>query len=506
MARSLLDLPNETSLGILETLKVQDLLACYATCRRLHTLIASSVALQYTIELYASGMLDGVRGPHTLPVQDRLDRLRRHTAAWEELRWTNRVSLPHLIGCDCFPKVSGEVVTFQRDDEDEEISSLYVQLIPSELRAIEGKFVIHPAPEPSHLTQIHLDAAQELIVFRERTTTFHRLRLRSLFVDEFHPSAWNLGFIDYENLGLPQQAMFQDVCGDLLIMSPGPREAYPPILLNWKSGLSEANGAAVEFGTWMFLDDRHTLSFVVGKNNPRQPACLRISALAPANPAEAVPPSYDFVLPECLKHNIMVHGEAPLGPNFESAHAWRGCFYPDRADRLITLRALTSRSAPGFIIDVLASTFTRYIAAHKSAAGEPAVIVPWDAWGTHGARFTALEFPAVSWTSSGFRRALWGRSGDSTVLTVLDYCPRRVARAIARGTATVLHGAEVGAQYTGADVGPLHTLLPCIATEFVLPEDLAHERLYASICEDGVVFVKRHGQLDIVVDACAYTI
>ncbi|KAI0061519.1 hypothetical protein BV25DRAFT_765015 [Artomyces pyxidatus] len=173
----------------------------------------------------------------------------------------------------------------------------------------------------------------------------------------------------------------------------------------------------------------------------------------------------------------------------------RGCFSPDPADRLISITLSVARElTPGqrFIIDIPARTLTRYIDAHPAAAGTGPVAVPWDIWGPRGARVTAVPEGDTDWSVSGARRATVHRGPDAEILTVLDYSPRRVARAVARGVAAVLHGAEVGAEHTGGH-GVLRTQLPCISTEIALPESVAIKGVWvlrAWICENGVMLAK----------------
>ncbi|KAI0061510.1 hypothetical protein BV25DRAFT_1826650 [Artomyces pyxidatus] len=162
MTDSLLLLPTEILIGILLALEVGDILACTSTCKHLHAIIVDSLQLQYEIELYASGMLDGARGPHTLPVQERLDRIERYTAAWEQLLWTDRISLPHLAGCISPAAVSGDVVVLPQLDGT--AVSMHVQQISSALRAVDEYYVAQSTPTSSPFFGIQLDSAQDLLV------------------------------------------------------------------------------------------------------------------------------------------------------------------------------------------------------------------------------------------------------------------------------------------------------------------------------------------------------
>lgn len=60
-------------------------------------MINDTASLRLIIELYATGQQDGFVDPRVNPT-DRLDALRRHTIAWEELTWVTEQRLSMLDG------------------------------------------------------------------------------------------------------------------------------------------------------------------------------------------------------------------------------------------------------------------------------------------------------------------------------------------------------------------------------------------------------------------------
>lgn len=66
-------------------------------CRLFNTLINNTATLRLIFELYATGQQDGFVDPKVNPT-DRLDALKRHTIAWEELTWVTEQHLPMLDG------------------------------------------------------------------------------------------------------------------------------------------------------------------------------------------------------------------------------------------------------------------------------------------------------------------------------------------------------------------------------------------------------------------------
>ncbi|KAI0059642.1 hypothetical protein BV25DRAFT_1062377 [Artomyces pyxidatus] len=512
MERSLLSVPNEILSKILKTLHARDILACSATCRHLRACIADSVSLQYTVELFGCGMLDGARGMHTLSVQERLKRLQLYTAAWEKLLWTNSLELPHLVGCKdtAATAVSGDTLVLLHSGPTanvDAVSRLWMQQLPSELCAIDEHHYIAEVPCSLRLSNVKLDPTQELVVVSEgailRPTKTH---VHSMLTGGDHPLA--AAYVANNTMSTACQAVarIHDICGDFLLeANPGPSAV--PKLRNWKTGIVEASWRPTDVASLAFLDRRHIICISNSGRDLTIPPHLYIMPLTAASPS---PPSYyEFALPESMQHSVEMAflATSTLGTDLSPG----GCFYSDPAERLISIALTIMKHGRrnSFLIDVPASTLTRYIAAHPLSPGDQTVLVPWSAWGTHGARVTVMPQQMGTLRTSGSRRAILHRQSAAdgpAVLTVLDYSPRRVARAIARGTATVLQGAEVGAEHTGADFGVLRTTLPCTITETILPEHPRHGGETVWLCENGVVFVHRQPFSGKILDAWAHTI
>ncbi|KAI0061512.1 hypothetical protein BV25DRAFT_1838991 [Artomyces pyxidatus] len=441
MAISLTLLPEDILLEVLELSEGRDILACQATCRRLNTLIRDSIYLQYAKELFASGMLDGARGAHTVPIRERLDRLRCYTAAWEQLSWQSRMPLPHLVGCRGPLEVSG-------------------------------------------------DAAQELLVFREYTDIQPpRIHLRSMLTSEVHPLANALPWQMRLEFNAQMYATYAVIC----------ETTTKPVSWNWKTGRVKAEGLAGTLGQLIFLDEHHVLTpdvlsrrseNVVRKRDSTHPACLHVIPLSPISLAPTASRAYMFALPDFLQQDVILGYVDAC--TLQTVPAPHGCFYPDPSDRLISIKLFVDHMEWYFLLDIHAQTLLRYIAAHPTTPGTTVVIVPWEVWGPHNTRITTSQ-NLIESTLCGSRRAITHQVSDSdrtAMLTVLDYSPHRVARAALRGTATILHGSELGTEYTGAEFGPLRTLLPCIATESPAtgwPNEVGLGKAY--ICDDVTMLV-----------------
>ncbi|KAH9052293.1 hypothetical protein EDB87DRAFT_535160 [Lactarius vividus] len=88
---TLLTLPVEIILAILEDCEYQEILACKLTCRRMYDTISGSISLRYLLELAANGMRDDHRS--SLGKTQRLNLLAEHETAWRTLSWSDNASI-----------------------------------------------------------------------------------------------------------------------------------------------------------------------------------------------------------------------------------------------------------------------------------------------------------------------------------------------------------------------------------------------------------------------------
>ncbi|KAI0713068.1 hypothetical protein C8T65DRAFT_739120 [Cerioporus squamosus] len=77
---TLLQLAPELQVKILLGLRLGELTRCTRVCKALKSLIAHEAAIQYRMELYRAGMVDG---PSDVPLAAKLEKLRARNAAWE---------------------------------------------------------------------------------------------------------------------------------------------------------------------------------------------------------------------------------------------------------------------------------------------------------------------------------------------------------------------------------------------------------------------------------------
>ncbi|KAI0056613.1 hypothetical protein BV25DRAFT_1832032 [Artomyces pyxidatus] len=524
MPTQFLFFPDEVLLDILENLDLTAVLACQATCRRLRN-ITTSASLQYKVELAACGMLDGMRGQQTLPTSERLDRLRQYDAAWRELRWTQSIHLPHLIG-QWFTIRAGPLTLCDPDTKRPHI----VQEVPSKLRGTREMHHSFPS-EPE--VRVEVDLSQDLVAYLDFVFGDTRYSIRSLSNGEPHPLASNLGIIQ---LGASRTfRSILDIWGDYILELGefSPTKGHYTVR-NWRTGLTELQK---EVDTrdrlhCCFLDDKHiifTLSISIS-HHPDDFLATSFRVL-PFRHCEGSTTgtvrdaAVHFILPAFMHSKkffaiaITELSSRRTGP-MHPAH-----FYSNPDDRLFSSSIFKGSNADRhfkdhYILDIPSQTFSSYMRDHPTTGDS---IVPWDAWGPHGTRVTrkdghsTLTDDRVLGSSlCGMRRCDYTWSREGIILTVLDYHPRRVARALARkrdGDGTVIErGAHIGEQYAGGD--QLSTTLPCLVTETTLPDTFANKHGEIVLCEDGFVFVEMDTQSlphwaaaqQLVSDVWAYTI
>ncbi|KAJ7843974.1 hypothetical protein B0H13DRAFT_131555 [Mycena leptocephala] len=101
----LCDNPPEILSEILGFLDAKTLLLCCSVCTLLHEIVKSSPDLQYTIELWADGMVRGNSG--VLTRAETLEVLYKRRRAWLKLRWTSQdvLKIESLATCRAYELV-----------------------------------------------------------------------------------------------------------------------------------------------------------------------------------------------------------------------------------------------------------------------------------------------------------------------------------------------------------------------------------------------------------------
>ncbi|KAI0056621.1 hypothetical protein BV25DRAFT_1555794 [Artomyces pyxidatus] len=499
--------PDEILLGILENLDYKAVIACQLTCRKLRS-VTASVSLQYKLELAACGMLDGTRGQQVLDTPERLERLRRYDTAWRELEWTGSVRLSHLIG-QWFTIKTGPLVFCLHGADFPHL----IQAVPSKLR---GTHEVHHTFQPAPRDLVKVDSSQDLVIYLKdefEDTWYH---IKSLSTGEPHPLAANLGIIPLSDSQAYSSIL--DIRGDYLLeMGQFASPTGHFIVRNWKTGSTEMQKEMdlPDRPRCCFLDDKHVIFYVntafYHRSDDLSTKSFRILPFRRSEGSmtgTVLDAAVQFLLPPFMFSNdflatteVSAPGTGPQPSTY---------FYSNPDDRLFSTSVVYAMGAfaqftDQYVLDIPFQTFTAYMRDHPTTGPN---VVPWDAWGPHGTRVTwnGADDSRLGTSICGMRRCHYRRSDEGVVLTVLDYHPRRVARASARRQdgdgLTIERGAHIGSDHTGHD--PVSTTLPCLVTERLLPDAVGPGRIV--LCEDGFVFVKHDEVAGLVSDIWAYTI
>ncbi|KAI0057585.1 hypothetical protein BV25DRAFT_1920052 [Artomyces pyxidatus] len=541
MAPSLGALAHDVLLEILEDLDYKGLMSCQATCRRIRTVVASSVSLQYIIELAACGMLDGPRGTQRLDVTERLRRLRLYDTAWRELHWTKEDKYPPLVGRR-LPFIDGNMLIFLNLDQSGHTSGYTSHRIPSTLRGVEEQRLDFATKLPS-LKRI-VDASQDLIISSGRSS-YSSYHLRSLSSGDPHPLAHNNGVLDRtpERYGGVIIDIFEDLLLEVVMRVWGVEH----IVWNWKTGVAEYKAVSLpsvlissptvymifppevepprgRYRARCFLDRNHLLVNAGGPNHDSKPVGIHILQFRTGPPPSrsratslTEGPTYVFLFPHftpCLAFETTV------------AAPWRTVdplspvpFYCDPSDRIFSVRTAWRAYDQGHHLSfhILASTFHSYLRSHPFPRGSTWIDVPWDKWGPMGCRVTQ-RVPSITEACMRGTKILRidhdPHHRSKPAVDILDYHPLRVARALmllrsGATPVTVFRGStlvEPGAAFDG-----FATMLPCISTNVPLPDELADAMLrgaqcQAYLCENGVVLMQVELRGQRIKDTWTYTI
>ncbi|KAI0055525.1 hypothetical protein BV25DRAFT_1901474 [Artomyces pyxidatus] len=514
----LLLLPVDILLDILERLDSEALVSCRATCVNLKTTIDHSVSLQYKIELAACGMLDGPRDDRqSLDVTERLRRLQLYDDAWRTPRWAQQADFTHLHGLvppeSFFVSLSNEDLVFIRESHSFPPSSttMVLQRLPSALRGVEERH--REVVVPGRLNDVVIDSSQDLLIWGEimiNSQRRHVHHLRELSTGDSHPMAFNRSTESLESDTNFFNEMANDICGDYLLLEwlLSHLNIWKYMVCNWKTGAIVYTGEqpfALVSERRRFLD---LYNLVMDVNRPSSgeshgPIGIKVVRFRDDPSTSSVhndgpnttPRSHIFLLPVAMQHpGTRVTFE--ISPWRMDTARTPGYFHSDPADRLLAIDVTAPSSRETFMsIHVPARTLLSYVDTHSGTTE-----VPWEMWGPQGARATLRGYPIDGFTVQGMRTVVvsYGASDPLPRMTVLDYYPRRVGRALARQRAgdsavTILHGGEI---YAPDDVLCVKTARPCLSVEVPLPDDLARSfreqdgAPMVFLCEDGLLVVE----------------
>jgi hypothetical protein len=206
----------------------------FKVCNLWHNAVKGSPELQYTIELWADGMVRGPSG--ALTRAETLQVLYKKRRAWEDLEWTSKtvVEFEPLVFCRAYELVAGLFVQQEQGPDflaislarivDEPQTARYTYSIDRNLQSFED-FAIDPT--------------QDLIVrFYTPPGKLAYLECRTLSSQEPHPLAKTdvLAFsLDRDPIGIFSIQIADDIIGIFFLEAP-----FNFKLFNWRVGITIA--------------------------------------------------------------------------------------------------------------------------------------------------------------------------------------------------------------------------------------------------------------------------
>ncbi|KAH8982861.1 hypothetical protein EDB86DRAFT_2834202 [Lactarius hatsudake] len=437
---TLLALPVEIILAILEDCEYQEILACKLTCRRMYDTISGSISLRYLLELAANGMRDDHRS--SLGKIQRLNLLAEHETAWRTLSWLDNTSIDTLDGWGEPVSVSGNIIAFRNAYAKPDASSEELLLLraPSKLRNVQTKRWVVQLP---HDTQdVCISSAQDLLVYRCGTKSFHFCSLSS---GEKHPLVQHSGTFEATNSWRYRIGSMR-VYGDSFAIAS--EQGLYISTWNWKSGEQESDFmASLQHSTFDFLDEHHILF----------PSSIDDSLYV--YDARAMPPMnsrrrkskgthcFEISMPRFLGNHVTCGIDLRCNSLSAGQDESPASFHADPHQRMISLLITAGPNSTGAHghspreqceMHVRASALLAWTKMHP-APPNASVVVPWSAWGPAAARVvvprvddTTLCASKSKFLGSGMRVITppSSRSDGTSVVTVMDYHPARVFRGL----------------------------------------------------------------------------
>ncbi|KAJ7670715.1 hypothetical protein DFH06DRAFT_1369742 [Mycena polygramma] len=224
---SLSDIPLEMLSEILRFLDPKTLLLCSSVCRLWHETVKRSAELQYTIELWADGMVRG--DSDAVTSADALAALLKHRRAWSIVEWRSKtvVEIEPLVACRAYELVGG-IFAQQQQGAD------FLTISLADMVGDRGNARTTHAmgQELPNIQDFAMEPTQDLLaLFSATPGGMARLELRTISSQQPHPLA---GTPHFEIRVDDSEPISVQIAGDVIgIFFPEPVRV---LLLNWRSG------------------------------------------------------------------------------------------------------------------------------------------------------------------------------------------------------------------------------------------------------------------------------
>ncbi|KAJ7679348.1 hypothetical protein DFH06DRAFT_1166345 [Mycena polygramma] len=410
---SLRDIPAEILSEILGFIHPKTLLlVCSSVCHLWHTAVKSSPELQYTIELWADGM---VRGNSAFTCAETLEALYQHRRAWSTLEWTSKtvVDIEALDYCRAYEFVSGIFAQQQHGPDFLAVSLSTIVDDPKNARVAHAI-----GSQVPNIEDFAIAPTQDLIALLTTAATpgglVTTLELRTISSQEFHPLASNpsfpVGFGHDPTAPLSIQ-IADDVIGILFF-----RDRF--VLRNWK-----ANILITEVNAAQFLKDFHFLSprsyIFAYHDDVDRISIFTFDGARPNSSTEVATLGLPERVPGSYISSILVQaGQFCANP-------YPGAPFSKSNDHRIYMFLIHYSDTYWCRLFIHIRCFQQYILDYVRDNNANASIIPWEQWGPQNSRM-------LPGADNGWNRQVYGERvalpcQDPDIVQILDFgiTPRR---------------------------------------------------------------------------------
>ncbi|KAJ7018350.1 hypothetical protein C8F04DRAFT_392359 [Mycena alexandri] len=379
MPKTLNDVPPEMLSEIMAFLDAKTLLLSSSVCSLWNEIVKSSPGLQYTIELWAEGMVRGPSG--TLSRAATLEILRERRRAWRNVQWksTTVAEIESLHFCRAYELVGG-IFAQQQTGPDFVTLSLSRIVEDAESAWSAYPFGINPLDFQDFAIDPTLDL---LVIVYVSPHDLAHVECRTLSTQQVHPLA-ALPCLVFPHPRDPGMVLSIGIANDVVgLFFPEPAKR---ILFNWRLGfiISDAvEPVLFPIGDFHLLSPRSYILTRADEDETRsgQIEIFTFDGDSPNTPKHVA----TLELPEIAPHGFITSTTVQMGPfcakpnpntPFSKANEHRICMFLIR-----------------YNLDVWARLFVHYrwlerytLPSVRGDNGTEPIIVPWDEWGPLNSR------------------------------------------------------------------------------------------------------------------------
>ncbi|KAJ7782659.1 hypothetical protein B0H16DRAFT_1357026 [Mycena metata] len=442
MAKTLNDVPPEMLWEIMAFLDARTLILSSSVCRLWNEIVKSSPGLQYTIELWAEGMVRGPSG--TLTRAETLEMLRERRRAWRNMEWksTTVAEIESLQVCRAYELVSG---IFAQQQTGPEFVALSLSRIVQDAESARSDYPF--GIDPLDFQDFAVDPTLDLlvIVYVLQGDLAH-VECRTLSTKQVHPLAAHSSIV-FPHPHDPGMLLSIGIADDIVaVFFLDPAEL---ILYNWRLGTIISIYVRPEFRLFLLvfiltqkqpaleplllpIQDFHLLSprsYILARANEDENRSGQIEIFTFDGDSPNAPKRVATLeLPELASRGLIASINVQMGPfcanpnpntPFSKANERRICMFLIRYNLDVNLDVWAR-------LFVHSSWLERYtLPSVRGDNGTEPTIVPWDEWGPLNSRMLAGDDHRWIRQVHGERAALPCQNKHSLLVLDFGVIPRR---------------------------------------------------------------------------------